>query len=870
MPGHFTHIYAARRVADLLAGGTFTDWPKRTDTHTAAAAIYTPAECGKWMKRWEKFTAIGAVGPDLFYFSQDYNNPILGPQSDRLMLLFATYYYFDAAMEDDWEPLLIILEEVSSEMATILRLLIKLDKIWQTVVDAWNATIGPFVSAVGNLLDGLTGGLLSQLQTTLEELKVALLEIGKQELFTFADIFSWFDTCVQKGWPEASFLWSDMSHYRGTSAMCQALVNQAELLKTGEGGQERFEQFMAFSLGYMTHVGTDVIGHSFVNEQVGGAYRNHPARHHLIENHIDAWNYQCSKPGGTIPPDPWGYTDDYPDLSMSAMWFAVQLTPDKPEGEQRPFPLPEDPVARKEALDVDGEMPDWMAEAIVKAMIDAFPDSNHRPTIFQGSTFQNSIDEGVLTEAVKKITGHELDKPFDQILDGIAPKPSFDVPVGFPLPWEIATTYRIMISFYKFSYKGTWELQKPRKPDVIIWPPESDFTNFFQPPDFSGVDSSDPLEDICAIFIALFEWVVKEIENAIELVGDLIKMVVSPTTYPLRLALYKLAMSIWDIAVKTHDVLAHTGFVIPHGEQRYQDGELRLPNEIDIPMITLGGSVDASFRQALADAIDPLGNLDQTNSVIALDHPILDDRSPYYPVLRFQRGADGKFIRPPEGWEYHRPWAYPDQSVYTPDGVTNLLLPTLTETYDPNQPTASPRTLDGHVRAGPYPARTMPDQVFFRTTVRPDQDARTLYEGAKSPADTDWCNILFIKRREMRSSPLGDLVPFSAYLIGKLANHTDYTTQWNLDSDRGYGYLTWDWVRGQEKAKTDMNVEYIAPVVAPPGVSTWDLGQTPLQLEYVGLPVKKFAIRSKRRSVKKAVRRASSRKKTVKKRLGAP
>ncbi|MBI1804425.1 MAG: hypothetical protein HY033_04135 [Ignavibacteriae bacterium] len=42
MPGHFTHIYTARRVADLLASGKFTDWPKHSDSHTRAAAHYRP------------------------------------------------------------------------------------------------------------------------------------------------------------------------------------------------------------------------------------------------------------------------------------------------------------------------------------------------------------------------------------------------------------------------------------------------------------------------------------------------------------------------------------------------------------------------------------------------------------------------------------------------------------------------------------------------------------------------------------------------------------------------------------------------------------------------------------------------------------
>ena len=71
------------------------------------------------------------------------------------------------------------------------------------------------------------------------------------------------------------------------------------------GDEDRYEQFLAFALGYITHVGTDTIAHSFVNEQCGGPYRT-THRHHLIESHIDAWNYEQTGPGGTIPADPWG------------------------------------------------------------------------------------------------------------------------------------------------------------------------------------------------------------------------------------------------------------------------------------------------------------------------------------------------------------------------------------------------------------------------------------------------------------------------------------------------------------------------------------------------------------------------------------
>ena len=180
MPGHFTHIYTARRVSDYLLTGKFPDWPQ------AGSAVFKfgPQKCGQVMRDWEKFTAIGAVGPDLFYFSQDYNNPVLGPLTDELMLALATYYFFDFAKENDYEPLLIILDQVNSTMAGLLRFLIKLQKIWQAFVDGWNQTIGPIVADITNLADDLTGGLLSEFGVVLDELKTALKTLAEEELLT--------------------------------------------------------------------------------------------------------------------------------------------------------------------------------------------------------------------------------------------------------------------------------------------------------------------------------------------------------------------------------------------------------------------------------------------------------------------------------------------------------------------------------------------------------------------------------------------------------------------------------------------------------------------------------------------------------------
>jgi hypothetical protein len=408
------------------------------------------------------------------------------------------------------------------------------------------------------------------------------------------------------------------------------------------------------------------------------------------------------------------------------------------------------------------------------------------------------------------------------------------VPVGFPLPWEVKTIYKIMYSYYRLIYNGTWELQKPQRPDFIIFPPASDISNLFQPPDLSGVDSSNPLVDLCELLIALFEWVVKTIGAALTLVGDLIEMVTSPLTYPIRLGLYELAMLVWNIVTTTHEIMAHTGFFSPHPIAFYDDGELRLPNEIDIPLITLGGTVDSAFLAALNDATDPFGNLDRNPNVIGTDHSVKDRNYPYYPVLRWH--TDGST----EAWEFRRPWAWPSLSpVQQPGNAPDTTKTTPTETYNPHKSFGEgPDQAFRPLSPGPYPIGTMPD-VFFRTDAPVDANLRLAYEQCQTPWDTDQLNTEHLARADLRFSPLGDPIPFSSHLIAQLTNDTGYSTQFNLDSDRAFAYLTWDWIRNDSAQPTQgiLGLSFQPPQEPPENAPGWAKGANPLLLEYIDKPV---------------------------------
>ncbi len=836
MPGHFTHIYTARQVMHWLARQEIFNPDDHGDgltPLTGELSGISPGEAARVMAEWPRFTATGAIGPDLFFFCQDYGSGSLAAtpfEDDALMLAMAIAYWVDAAADDDYAPLIALLAEVNTTFAQVVSFLLQLDKIWKDFQQAWDATIGPVVSTLGAALDDLSGGLISQAGDAIDALAAALKQFVVAKLTTFSDIFSWFSLKMRLGWDEQSFVWSDMLHYRRTTEMARNLLAEADLQFSQDHDATKRDQFRAFALGWICHIGTDVVAHSFVNEQAGGPFRTHWQRHHLVENHIDAWNYRQAGPGGTLPADPdIAATPDYPDIGQSALHFAVAMDADHPNGWLRPA-APDD-----SSVDVDGELPDWLADGIVRALIATYHGKGDpEPANLLGDGFYDNALSDVLTRAGSALiaAGITLAQPIEDLLHQAAPKPGFSVPAGYPLPWEVKLSYRFMITYYKKAFWSGFDLGKPRAPEVIIWPPASDWANLASPPDFSGVNSSDPVEDVCDAIAALVEWIYNEAQAAGQIAGDIVKALASPGSYPLRLLLYELAMLAWDMTSAVHDILAHTGFMLPHGGQVYPDnGELKLSNEIDQGLISLGHSLDASFLQALADAADVIGNLD--GGVTASLHNPRDPRYPFLPVRGKQAANDDDFPNTnPNANEFRRPWAYPEMSRRPPP--SQALYPTPTELSDiaaECQQAELTEAQQAEVEAatgaqagtvsGPYPAGATPDQVLFRTGRAIPISERGAYEEATTPAVTDMLNLQLIGHDPATDhNPLGDPIPFSGYLMGQILSSA-YDVDFNLDADRGFGYRCWDWIRKSgdppPTALNYRNQPYVLPKVEPEG-----------------------------------------------------
>ncbi|MBC7592356.1 MAG: zinc dependent phospholipase C family protein [Kineosporiaceae bacterium] len=877
MPGPFTHIYTARRVSEFLGDPdrVTNDFIRPEDDPLGDTQALLdellkdmdPRVCGEKMQAWPKFTALGANGPDLFFFLQDYN--VTAIPSDEIMLAMSLLYYLDdqGRLDDPYEGLLAILGEVSDTLAAILSFIVKLDKIWKKFLEIWDATIGPIMDAAGQLIDDATGGLLSALGQAFTQLKNDLLGLVAEEALSSADIFAWFSLKMRKGFDEQAFLWSDMAHYRRTSIVPARMIARARTMMASDVELEREhgDQLLAFALGWVCHIGTDVVAHSFVNEQSGGPFRTHWQRHHLIENHMDAWNYEQTMPGGSLEPDDFcGWKDTYPGLNQSALYFALQIPQgidglpqaDKQGALRQPLPDGDDRASKKERtdlLDTDGALPLWLAETIVGVFVDVYahPDEGgseelHKrlgegeqphPRNLLGQPFQDALHtgDGLLGKWLAALGVDNVGIAFDDLRKIVAPDPPMTIPEGFPSPWEVQTAYRFMLSWFKRSFVSQFDMDKPQRPKVFT-PPESDVTNivsdFSGPPDFSGVNpDDDPLSQLCEALAAIIDSIVKTIEDIGQFIYDLVKTALSAATWPAREALYDgITLPAWGLSESLRRVLVHMAYLMPQSEMLWPNGEMRKPSEIDLEVITLGHTVDSAFKQALAAAWDPLGNLDDDPAL--LNEGVREPLGAQFPWLPVRETKSRKVV------EYTRPWGFPDR------------------TNDSDIQKAG-NYLEGPLTVGgPYPSNTMPNRLL-RTDAPSSNAGRSAFERAGCPFDTDIFARAFVLHRGTEygqdrfrgTNPLGDPIVFSTYLIGQIANNPRLTSSFNLDADRGYGYLCWDWDRS-DAAPTEVDGRqhaYRSPRQLPEGADAWIppapvafgtnaiyANSQPLQLHYPG------------------------------------
>jgi hypothetical protein len=190
------------------------------------------------------YANFGAQGPDFLLFSlKEYGTPL----DELVNFIFGAY--------DAIEPFIDFYESI-------------VQPVEQAIDDA-----------VQVLDQALFNGLIGDIGKTADLISSTLVTYLAKLVTSGVDLFYPFYPKIQQGAPEDQWYWFDTWHYRRTGRFASTMW------KLAQGDDE----LMRYVVGYGSHIGGDVAAHPFVNAIVGGPYRSHWHRHHLVENWIDAY-----------------------------------------------------------------------------------------------------------------------------------------------------------------------------------------------------------------------------------------------------------------------------------------------------------------------------------------------------------------------------------------------------------------------------------------------------------------------------------------------------------------------------------------------------------------------------------------------------
>jgi hypothetical protein len=640
----------------------------------------------------------------------------------------------------------------------------KLASFIKELYTAWDDTfLGPYESAMGPIannaadeINALTGGLKDTLEGIFNQAFALLKDYILKLILQQYDFFGLLGSGVPAGFDEQTFFWSDILHYRETYRFGAVLWQRANDPKLDPTLAARCK---AFALGWMSHLATDVTGHAFVNQKAGGPYRLHWQRHHLVENHMDALVYNTDHGAQPI----------YDQMANSALHIWLAFNPDgssrvnafvpEPNTDPDPnfidhtYPTGDDSAsitARHAAWDVDSDMPGDLAQFLADALKAVYSPASPQPV--------NADPNGMIACCPTIIS----------TLDGRVPIETG----GFANKDDILGAYWWLYHYVKWTTTDYYKIRRPDAPSVAVIP------SFPSPP---GSGDSDPgpgasdnnsfWDDLLDFLLALFAWVAYLAEVAAYLPALLAGIIAGTITYPLREALYEFVeLPLYNAWLAVHTYLAMTGYVMP------------MPGEINMGLNTLGLSVSDGWAVTVAALADPDGGI--TPATLSTDPSGSSDTQYPKDVLLdppnfisnifssiFEVGAPEVNGQDPS--EFTRPWRWP--AMDNQGNAVNI-----------ERPITAP---------GPFASGMDATALFGAMPGTPG--ARTAFEGAKNEAET--IKLAFSLLR--MGQHLGDPQDYTAYVVATLTRlGLDPATiaNFNLDADRGYAYLCWDWARNKD------------------------------------------------------------------------
>jgi hypothetical protein len=230
----------------------------------ADASAAAARDAGNILEENKGIAMIGAIGPDLLFFAPDYE------EFNKAYRLYRNIKDVIDQYNRVTQPIRDINRAITTDIpldTVVGGLADRPDtaRLIRMVLERLDETVNLFKTAIST---GLFAGVLEGADLLAEAASVPRLSSSFFERF--------FTPPLQNNEPVRKWYWFDMLHYRNTGDFGRNLVSFAAT-----------PQQRAYAYGYLSHIATDLIGHAFVNQIVGGPYRMHVQRHVTVENFMD-------------------------------------------------------------------------------------------------------------------------------------------------------------------------------------------------------------------------------------------------------------------------------------------------------------------------------------------------------------------------------------------------------------------------------------------------------------------------------------------------------------------------------------------------------------------------------------------------------
>lgn len=214
---------------------------------------------------------LGCQGPDFLFFNAKDIDPSVG----KMVEMYYDVYDFIERLKHDLlelvpEPVLDALEAVGDAADEVVSSSSTLTELQELFGD------------MQNVIDGLVAVLLEAIKKFVSEFNIfEIVSHPYRDGVPKGPKPLGFDATAERGVDGNTWWWFDVMHYRKTGKLVKAMLENTP----------PDSPLHLYSIGYLTHVAADTVGHPYVNAISGGPYRSQAQRHKASENYQDVFNF---------------------------------------------------------------------------------------------------------------------------------------------------------------------------------------------------------------------------------------------------------------------------------------------------------------------------------------------------------------------------------------------------------------------------------------------------------------------------------------------------------------------------------------------------------------------------------------------------